>query len=223
MESFHEAWDLICDYCKAHITDVAYKTWISRIEPVKLDFDAGDAILMVPNEFHRQTLNRCYMPLLNSAVHEIFGSGINIIFTIPNEAGEKKAAPNDNLAINSEYEFTFDTYIVGSSNSLPTPPRWRWRLIRPAPTTPLFIYGNSGLGKTHLLYAICNDLEARPPGDDHPVHKGRRFHQRADRRDPAWDNLHLSSEIPENRRASGRRHPIYRRQGFHPGGIFPYL
>ena len=33
MESFHEAWDLICDYCKAHITDVAYKTWISRIEP----------------------------------------------------------------------------------------------------------------------------------------------------------------------------------------------
>ena len=77
MESFHEAWDLICDYCKAHITDVAYKTWISRIEPVKLDFDAGDAILMVPNEFHRQTLNRCYMPLLNSAVHEIFGSGIN--------------------------------------------------------------------------------------------------------------------------------------------------
>ena len=39
MESFHEAWDLICDYCKAHITDVAYKTWISRIEPVKLDFD----------------------------------------------------------------------------------------------------------------------------------------------------------------------------------------
>ena len=99
MESFHEAWDLICDYCKAHITDVAYKTWISRIEPVKLDFDAGDAILMVPNEFHRQTLNRCYMPLLNSAVHEIFGSGINIIFTIPNEAGEKKAAPNDNLDV----------------------------------------------------------------------------------------------------------------------------
>ena len=102
MESFHEAWDLICDYCKAHITDVAYKTWISRIEPVKLDFDAGDAILMVPNEFHRQTLNRCYMPLLNSAVHEIFGSGINIIFTIPNEAGEKKAAPNLSLIHISE-------------------------------------------------------------------------------------------------------------------------
>ena len=139
MESFHEAWDLICDYCKAHITDVAYKTWISRIEPVKLDFDAGDAILMVPNEFHRQTLNRCYMPLLNSAVHEIFGSGINIIFTIPNEAGEKKAAPNDNLAIDSEYEFTFDTYIVGSSNKFAHAASLRpaqWRTTRPSTTIP---------------------------------------------------------------------------------------
>ena len=112
MESFHEAWDLICDYCKAHITDVAYKTWISRIEPVKLDFDAGDAILMVPNEFHRQTLNRCYMPLLNSAVHEIFGSGINIIFTIPNEAGEKKVVKTWSRASTIFPEFVGHTFAV---------------------------------------------------------------------------------------------------------------
>ena len=102
---------------------------------------------MVPNEFHRQTLNRCYMPLLNSAVHEIFGSGINIIFTIPNEAGEKKAAPNDNLAIDSEYEFTFDTYIVAPPINSPTPPRWRWRLIRPALQPPASFIGNSAWEK----------------------------------------------------------------------------
>ena len=109
MESFNEAWDLICDFCKTRITDVAYKTWISRIEPVKLDFNAGDAILMVPNEFHRQTLNRCYLSLLNSAFNEVFGSGINICFTIPDEVNSEKRQPNDNLAIDSEYEFTFDT------------------------------------------------------------------------------------------------------------------
>ena len=163
MESFHEAWDLICDYCKAHITDVAYKTWISRIEPVKLDFDAGDAILMVPNEFHRQTLNRCYMPLLNSAVSEIFGSGINIIFTVPNEVDEKKAEINDNLAIDSEYEFTFDTYIVGSSNKFAHAASLAVAANPAGAYNPLFIYGNSGLGKTHLLYAICNDLKRSHP------------------------------------------------------------
>ena len=113
MESFNEAWELICSYCKTHITDVAYKTWISRISPVKIDFDTGDAILMVPNEFHRQTLTRCYTPLLNSAFEEIFGSnGIKICFVTPDTVNESKAQKNDKLAIDTGPELTFDTYII---------------------------------------------------------------------------------------------------------------
>lgn len=90
MESFNEAWDLICDFCKTRITDVAYKTWISRIEPVKLDFNAGDAILMVPNEFHRQTLNRCYLSLLNSAFNEVFGVRDQHLFYHPGRGKLRK-------------------------------------------------------------------------------------------------------------------------------------
>ena len=85
MNSFNEAWSLICDFCKTRITGVAYKTWISRIEPIKLDFDEGKAVLMAPNEFHRQTLNKCYLPLITNAFSEIFGSGIDICFTIRDE------------------------------------------------------------------------------------------------------------------------------------------
>ena len=44
MDSFNEAWKIICDYCKERITDVAYTTWISKIEPVSLDF----AVTFVP-------------------------------------------------------------------------------------------------------------------------------------------------------------------------------
>lgn len=163
MESFNEAWSLICDYCKTRITDVAYKTWISRIEPINLDFEKGDAILLVPNEFHRQTLNRCYLPLLNSAFSEIFGSGINIIFTIPDEVNPESERKNDNLAIDSEYEFTFDTYIVGSSNKFAHAASLAVAANPAGAYNPLFIYGNSGLGKTHLLYAICNDIKKSRP------------------------------------------------------------
>ena len=85
MESFTEAWSFICDYCKKHITEVAYTTWISRIEPVSLDFAKGIALLKAPNEFHRQTLNRCYMDLLNDAVAEIFGPGIQVQICVPEE------------------------------------------------------------------------------------------------------------------------------------------
>lgn len=163
MESFNEAWSLICDYCKTRITEVAYKTWISRIEPINLDFEKGDAILLVPNEFHRQTLNRCYLPLLNSAFNEIFGSGINIIFTIPDEVNPEGDKKNDNLAIDSEYEFTFDTYIVGSSNKFAHAASLAVAANPAGAYNPLFIYGNSGLGKTHLLYAICNDIKKSRP------------------------------------------------------------
>ena len=44
MDSFNEAWDVICEYCEQHITKVAYNTWISRIKPVKMDFAEGKAI-----------------------------------------------------------------------------------------------------------------------------------------------------------------------------------
>ena len=97
MNSFDEAWSLICDFCKTRITDVAYKTWISRIEPVKLDFDEGKAVLMVPNEFHRQTLNRCYLPLLNKAFSDIFGSGIDI--STPNKSSSSNIDWSMNVCI----------------------------------------------------------------------------------------------------------------------------
>ena len=163
MESFNEAWQLICDFCKTRITDVAYKTWISRIQPINLDFDEGKATLMVPNEFHRQTLNRCYLPLLNNAFSDVFGSGIDICFTIPTEVDSVNKKDTPNLAIDSEYEFTFDTYIVGSSNKFAHAAALAVAANPAGAYNPLFIYGNSGLGKTHLLYAICNDIKKSKP------------------------------------------------------------
>ncbi|MDR1628152.1 MAG: chromosomal replication initiator protein DnaA [Oscillospiraceae bacterium] len=163
MESFNEAWRLICGFCKTRITDVAYKTWISRIQPTKLDFDKSKAILVVPNEFHRQTLNRCYLPLLNDAFSDIFGAGINICFTIPTEIDSINKKDTPSLAIDSEYEFTFDTYIVGSSNKFAHAAALAVAANPAGAYNPLFIYGNSGLGKTHLLYAICNDIKKSKP------------------------------------------------------------
>ena len=162
MESFTEAWSLICDYCKSHITEVAYTTWISRIEPVNLDFAKGVALLQAPNEFHRQTLNRCYTTLLNDAFSEIFGAGIQIQICVPDEvaSSEKQEDTSDK---NDDYEYTFDTYIVGPSNKFAHAASMA---VATKPATlynPLFIYGNSGLGKTHLLYAICNEIARTHP------------------------------------------------------------
>lgn len=195
MESFNEAWELICNYCKTRITDVAYKTWISRIEPLNIDFDTGDAKLLVPNAFHKQTLTRCYTALLNDAFEEVFGSsGIKICFVTPEAKGGQPVAPNNKLAIDATPELTFDTYIVGSSNKFAHAAALAVSANPAGSYNPLFIYGNSGLGKTHLLHAICNDTKNSHPdrttlyikGDDFTnelidaIRKGttREFHQK---------------------------------------------
>lgn len=162
MDSFNEAWDIICDYCKQRITEVAYKTWISKIEPIKLDFAEGKAILMVPGDFHRQTVIRGYMPILNDAFASVFGEGINICFTVPEEIMSKEQELNDSI-IDADYEFTFESFIVGSSNKFAHAASLAVATNPGRAYNPLFIYGNSGLGKTHLLYAIRNEIHKTNP------------------------------------------------------------
>jgi len=162
MESFTEVWNLVCDYCKSKITDIAYSTWIKRIEPVNLDLAQGIAIIKVPNELHRQTLTHYYRDLLDEAFTQIFGQEIQIRIVTPDETIKEKQN-DDTPAINDDYEFTFDTYIVGSSNKFAHAASMA---VANKPATlynPLFIYGNSGLGKTHLLYAICNEITRTNP------------------------------------------------------------
>lgn len=162
MDSFNEAWDIICDYCKQRITNVAYTTWISKIEPVSLDFAEGKATLMVPGDFHRKTLLRGYMQLLNEAFASVFGEGIQICFTVPDELAAKETENNDTI-VDEDYEFTFDTFIVGSSNKFAHAASLSVAANPGRSYNPLFIYGNSGLGKTHLLYAIKNEILKTDP------------------------------------------------------------
>ena len=162
MDSFKEAWGIICEYCRKNLTEVAYKTWISKIEPVRLDFSEGKAILMVPADFHRQTLIRGYMQLLNDAFASVFGEGIQICFTVPEEITTREVEPND-ISINADYEFTFSSFIVGSSNKFAHAASLAVAANPGGSYNPLFIYGNSGLGKTHLLYAIRNEIHKSNP------------------------------------------------------------
>ena len=176
MDSFEDAWKVISDYCKSKITDIAYNTWISRIQPVDLDFDNGTAYLLVPNDFHAQTLRRCYMSLLNEGFEEIFGTKFNIEFRTPANA-PKKSKPSAAASIttsaatapllqspdSSSYEYTFDTFIVGSSNKFAHAACLAVATNPSHAYNPLFLYGNSGLGKTHLVYAIGNEIKKNDP------------------------------------------------------------
>ena len=178
MGSFDEAWQVICDYFQQEnkITDVAYKTWISRIEPVNIDYEKGEITLLVPNDFHRQTLMRCYIPMLNDAYNAVFCTNFDTIFTIPDEIEKvsDKFLFNEQSA-DAGYEFTFDTFIVGQSNKFAHAACLAVAQNPARAYNPLFLYGNSGLGKTHLLYAIGNDIKNNYPDKNIIYIKGDDF------------------------------------------------
>ena len=106
MESFLEAWDLICDYCKKQVTDVSYETWFSKLVPISLDFGAGVAIIQAPNEFNKSTIERGFHKCLNDAVQSVFGEAFTYKLITPMEKKEKERVPDDD-----EYEYTFETFI----------------------------------------------------------------------------------------------------------------
>lgn len=162
MDSFTEAWEYVCNYCRERIAEVAYQTWISRIQPVTMDFTSGIAILEVPNEFHKKTLQRCYFHLLEEAFQQIFGSDIEIRLFLPEELSKEEKEEEKKQSAD-DYDFTFDTFIVGSSNKFAHAAAMAVATKPAALYNPFFIYGNSGLGKTHLLNAIRNEISKSFP------------------------------------------------------------
>ncbi len=174
MDSFSDAWGVICEYCKTKITEVAYKMWISRIEPIELDFDGGKTTLMVPNEFHKDTLERCYSTLLDDAFKEIFGRTFEVCLITPEE--KKITIPESSSSESgSIYDYTFSNFIVGPSNTFAHAAAMAVAAKPAENYNPLLIYGSSGLGKTHLLYAIGNEIKKNNPDMRIQYAKGDEF------------------------------------------------
>lgn len=163
MESFQEAWELICSRLRQRkdMTETSYKTWITRIEPVNME--GGTAVLCVPNVFYKQSIENFYLERIREEFKEVFGSTPEIRIIIAEENTTKNAVISDILSGNSDYEYTFQTFIVGSSNKLAHAAAQAVAAHPSGEYNPLLIYGNSGLGKTHLLYAICNEIHQRNP------------------------------------------------------------
>lgn len=174
METFSDIWGVICEYCKSRITDVAYKMWISRIEPVSIDFEKGKVILMVPTQIHKDALERCYTSLINDACKEIFGTTFELCITIP-EKDDNSSVIESAADPSTIYDYTFSNFIVGQSNKFAHAAAQAVAANPAGAYNPLLIYGSSGLGKTHLLYAIGNEIKKNNPNMDICYVKGDDF------------------------------------------------
>lgn len=178
LESFGQVFDIVRDYCKQNLSDIAYSLWIKDIEPVKLE--GSTAYLKVKSKFKKDIVGEKYIDLLHNAFESILGFDVLIEIECEDENDkDKRPAPikeEENPEIQQgEYEYTFSTFIVGSSNKFAHAASLAVAANPANAYNPLFIYGASGLGKTHLLYAICNEVNKVMPDKRTIYVKGEEF------------------------------------------------
>lgn len=171
MDSFQDLFDLACQYCRQHLSEVAYNLWIRDIEPK--NFDGSVASLYVTSQFKKNILEEKYLPLLREAFSAVVGFDIDVRLLSPEDCGgESKAPPQEETG---EYAYTFDTFIVGPSNKFAHAASWAVATNPANSYNPLFIYGGSGLGKTHLINAVCEEIRENHPAFTILYVKGEEF------------------------------------------------
>lgn len=164
MESFAEVWDQVLEYCKNIMSETTFKTWIYRIE--NPEFIDGSVVITSRTAFINTILKDKFSNVLKEAFEAVLGFELNIEFVVEKfteeEMTEKEIEVKETKNTDQYSHFSFDNFIVGSSNKLAHAASWRVATARIGSVyNPLFIYGHSGLGKTHLMMAIRNELKAR--------------------------------------------------------------
>lgn len=163
-----------------NLTSTAYQTWFAPIVPLR--YAEGTLVLQVKSQFVAEYIEENYIPLLSAAIIRVFGQGTRLEYrvlvdstsgagtTLPSAGSPVNARPiqqpaqsnNDLPSLNELY--TFDSFVAGAPNKLA---RTAGLAIAKQPGytafNPLFIYGGSGVGKTHLACAIGHQVQALFP------------------------------------------------------------
>ncbi|MEG2204494.1 MAG: DnaA/Hda family protein, partial [Oscillospiraceae bacterium] len=168
MDSRLEMFGLVKEYCRQQMPASPFSLWIKDITCEALTHDS--ATLMVKTDLRKMIIEARYLDLIENAFQEVLGFPVKLTLT-SEEATAEPAAPEAPLlqdpkpggAPGGEYEYTFDTFIVGSSNKFAHAAALAVASNPASAYNPLFIHGGSGLGKTHLLCAICDEI-----GKNHP-------------------------------------------------------
>ncbi len=161
-----QIWEKTLSLIEPEVTNVAFTTWFKDIIPVALQDDT--LTISVMNDLISSTLERRYKDLIQNALSLVTNipCKVNIVIgnmEIVNENPFKKdVVPEIASNVNSNIDFyinpkyTFESFVVGNSNHFAHAAAVAVAEAPAGAYNPLFLYGDSGLGKTHLMHAIAN-------------------------------------------------------------------
>ena len=156
------------------ISASAKELWLDALEPISME---GNVVtLATDTDFKRNTINSIYLEKLEEQFTIVLGNPIKVEIIIKDDIPTTETKFNDirnsreltnkidNIVHDNKVTYTFDNFIVGPSNNLAYAAAKAVSQKQHEKYNPLFIYGDSGLGKTHLLSAIQNEMTKNYPG-----------------------------------------------------------
>lgn len=172
----HELWEYMLSQVELSISSANFNTWFR--ESAIVDIEDGVVVIGVPSQFFRDWYLKKFHTLLLKILRGVSYEFRNIEYRIVKDASRKpkevrrQPVPNTELPLDEFYvnksdnlnpRYTFDSFVVGPFNELAHTAA-QAALHRPGITyNPLFIYGDTGRGKTHLIQAIGNEYKKKHP------------------------------------------------------------
>ena len=172
MNSVNDVWQKVLNILSGQLTQTAMDTWFSDCTPAELD-DCR-LVLCTTTEFKQDILQKRFADRIKAALYDLFSQEFEVLVVTEDELSEMPHKGNDN-PLPEMAGYTFDHFIVGNSNRFAHAAASAVAENPGKTYNPLFIYGNSGLGKTHLLLAIGQAIHERDPSKKIAYIKGDEF------------------------------------------------
>ena len=166
-------WAKIISYLEEHITAATTAGYFDDAELIELNEE--QLILYSPSDFRRDIIRRRFSAFIQDALKEVFQSDAKLLVFGDEELNAYRAKGGKANAMDFNPQFSFDNFVVGPSNSFAHSAAIAVSKIPGQVYNPLFIYGPPGVGKTHLLYAIANEIRKGNPNVNIVYIKGDQF------------------------------------------------
>src|SRR5215203_5076697 len=160
-----DLWNEVADRLKDALNATTFRTWFDQVEGGDVSEEA--VVLTVPNDFTRNWIEAHFLGLVQAAVRELTGDERPVRLAVRTERDPNEAVVSAETGLTSSItppartasgglnpKYTFDSFVIGSSNRFAHAAALAVAEAPAQAYNPLFIYGGTGLGKTHLLQAI---------------------------------------------------------------------
>jgi chromosomal replication initiator protein len=170
-----EVWQRLLDYAKRELPEQTFRTWLEPAVPV--EFNGNRLVVRVADQFAADWNESKHTSILESFAPIVLGQPCSIVFRADEERRQRsqmdlfaQTAPRARTAMKVggtapilSSRYTFDQFVIGKSNEVAAAAA---QAVAQAPGrvyNPLFIYGATGVGKTHLMQAVAHEIFAINP------------------------------------------------------------